>query len=123
MSLLYPGRITKLEIGLTALNNVDIDNVILMNWERNHDVRPRLYANLKYPRTYQQPHSWILGSFSTLSDNSFITHLFNFFCYTIIIDRFSITKNTWSIIKQVSNHFLMHSHLFFKFIQLIIKRR
>lgn len=69
MSLLYPGRITKLEVGLTALNNVDIINVILMNWERNHDVRPRLYANLKYPTTYQQPHSWILGSFSLLSDH------------------------------------------------------
>lgn len=69
MSLLYIGRIDKLEIGLTSLVNVDITNVILMNWERNHDVRPRLYANLKYPRTYQQPHSWIVGSFSLLSDN------------------------------------------------------
>lgn len=69
MSLLYPGRIDRLEIGLTAVINTDIDNVVLMNWERNHDVRPRLYANLKYPQTYQQPHSWILGSFSCLSDN------------------------------------------------------
>ena len=69
MSLLYIGRIEKLEIGLSAATNTDITNVILMNWERNHDVRPRLYANLKYPRTYQQPHSWILGSFSLLSDN------------------------------------------------------
>ena len=69
MSLLYPGRIDKLEIGLTAADNVDITNVVLMNWERNHDVRPRLYANLKYPTTFQQPHSWIIGSFSLLSDN------------------------------------------------------
>lgn len=69
MSLLYTGRISKLEVGLTALNNVDIENIVLMNWERNHDVRPRLYANLKYPTTYQQPHSWVLGAFSLLSDN------------------------------------------------------
>lgn len=69
MSLLYTGRIDKLEIGTAAAANTDIDNVVLMNWERNHDVRPRLYANLKYPRTYQQPHSWVLGSFSCLSDN------------------------------------------------------
>lgn len=69
MSLLYIGRIDKLEIGLTAVINTDITNVILMNWERNHDVRPRLYANLKYPTSFQQPHSWILGSFSLLSDN------------------------------------------------------
>lgn len=69
MSLLYPGRIEKLEIGVTNVNNVDIENVVLMNWERNHDVRPRLYANRKYPTTYQQPHSWILGSFSVLSDH------------------------------------------------------
>lgn len=69
MSLLYTGRIDKLEIGTAAAVNVDIDNVVLMNWERNHDVRPRLYANLKYPTTYQQPHSWVLGSFSCLSDN------------------------------------------------------
>ena len=69
MSLLYIGRITKLEIGTTAVVNEDIDNMILMNWERNHDVRPRLYANLKYPTTFQQPHSWIIGSFSLLSDN------------------------------------------------------
>ena len=64
----YTGRIDKLEIGLTAATNTDITNVILMPWERNHDVRPRLYANLKYPTDYQQPHSWIVGSFSVLSD-------------------------------------------------------
>ena len=69
MSLLYIGRITKLEIGTTPVVNEDVDNMILMNWERNHDVRPRLYANLKYPKTFQQPHSWIIGSFSLLSDN------------------------------------------------------
>lgn len=69
MSLLYPGRITKLEIGTAAGSNVDITNVVLMNWELNHDVRPRLYANLKYPTTYQQPHSWVSGSFSLLSNN------------------------------------------------------
>lgn len=69
MSLLYPGRIDKLEIGVSAAVNTDITNVVLMNWERNHDVRPRLYANRKYPTTFQQPHSWVLGSFSCLSDN------------------------------------------------------
>ena len=68
MSRVYTGRIDKLEVGRTAVTNTDIDNVILMNWERNHDARPRLYANLKYPTTYQQPHTWIIGSFSLLSD-------------------------------------------------------
>ena len=37
MSLLYPGRIDKLEIGVTAATNVDMENVVLMNWERNHE--------------------------------------------------------------------------------------
>ena len=69
MSDVFIGRIDKLEIGLTVGTNTDITNVILMNWERNHDVRPRLYANLKYPTDYQQSHSWILGSFSLLSEN------------------------------------------------------
>ena len=64
----FPGRIDKLEIGTTAVVNTDITNLVLMNWERNHDARPRLYANLKYPTDYQQPHSWIVGSFSVLSD-------------------------------------------------------
>lgn len=69
MSDVFTGRIDKLEIGLTAGTNADIVNVVLMNWERNHDVRPRLYANRKTPTTYQQPHSWIIGSFSTLTTN------------------------------------------------------
>ena len=64
----FTGRIDKLEIGLTAAANTDITNIILMNWERNHDVRPRLYANRKTPTDYQQPHSWVVGSFSVLSD-------------------------------------------------------
>ena len=71
MSLVYPGRIDRLEIGTAAAvgSHADITNVILMNWELNHDVRPRLYANLKYPQEYQQPHSWVVGSFSLLSNN------------------------------------------------------
>jgi hypothetical protein len=64
----FTGRIDKLEIGTTIATNADI-NVILMNWELNHDVRPRLYANLKYPTDYQQPHSWVVGTFSCMSDN------------------------------------------------------
>jgi len=64
----YPGRIDKLEIGLTAAVNTDM-NPVLMNWNENHDVRPRLYANVKYPTEYQQSHSWVVGSFSLLSDN------------------------------------------------------
>lgn len=66
MAEVHTGRIDKLEIG-TLATNVDM-YPILMNWERNHDVRPRLYANLKYPTTYQQPHSWVIGTFSLLSD-------------------------------------------------------
>jgi hypothetical protein len=69
MSDVFTGYIDKLEIGITAGTNTDITNVVLMNWDRNHDVRPRLYANTKYPTTYQQPHSWIVGSFSVLSDH------------------------------------------------------
>lgn len=69
MSDTFPGRIDKLEIGLTAGTNTDITNVVLMSWELNHDVRPRLFANRKYSTTYQQSHSWGIGSFSVLSDN------------------------------------------------------
>lgn len=63
----YTGRIDKLEIGTTAATNVEM-HPILMAWERNHDVRPRLKANLKYPTEYQQPHSWVVGNFSLLSN-------------------------------------------------------
>jgi hypothetical protein len=70
MSDVFTGRIAKLEIGLTAGTNTDITNVILMNWDLTHDVRPRLYANQKYHTTYQQPHSGIVGSFSLLSNNN-----------------------------------------------------
>ena len=69
MTEVHRGRINKVEIGTTAGTNADMANVILMNWERNHDVRPRLYANSKVPTEYQQSHSWIVGSFSLLSDN------------------------------------------------------
>jgi hypothetical protein len=69
MSLVYTGRIDSLEIGVNAANNTDITNVVLMNWERIHDIRPRLTANTKVPVGYQQPHSWIIGTFSLLSDN------------------------------------------------------
>ena len=69
MSLVYTGRIDKLEIGTAAGVNVDITNVVLMNWERVHDIRPRLTANTKIPVGWQQPHSWIIGSVSLLSDN------------------------------------------------------
>ena len=75
MSLVYTGRIDRLEIGLTAGTNTDITNVVLMNWERIHDIRPRLTANTKIPVGYQQPHSWIIGTFSLLSDNQ--TALYN----------------------------------------------
>jgi len=68
MSDVFTGRIDKLEIGTTPGTNTDITNLVLMNWERNHDVRPRLYANAKTPMTYQQSHSWVIGSFSVLSD-------------------------------------------------------
>lgn len=68
MAVTHIGRIDKLEIGLTAATNTDM-SPILLNWERNHDVRPRLFANAKTPTTYQQPHSWVVGSFSLLSDN------------------------------------------------------
>ena len=70
MSDVFTGRISKLEIGRTAGTNTDMTNVILLNWDRNHDVRPRLYANSKVPTAYQQPHSWIVGSFSLLSNNA-----------------------------------------------------
>ena len=70
MSEVFTGRIDKLEIGTTPGTNADITNLVLMNWERNHDVRPRLYANSKYPTTYQQPHSWVIGSLSVLSNNA-----------------------------------------------------
>jgi len=64
----YTGRIDKLEIGTGSGANTDITNVVLMNWERAHEVRPRLFANSKYPTDYQQPHSWIIGTISLLSD-------------------------------------------------------
>lgn len=64
---MYPGRIDKLEIGLTEATNVDM-HPILMAWEENHDVRPRFYANLKTYQTVQQPHKWIAGNFSLLSN-------------------------------------------------------
>ena len=69
MSDVFTGRIDKLEIGTTPGTNTDIVNCILLNWELNHDVRPRLYANQKYPDEWQQPHSWGIGSFSVLSNN------------------------------------------------------
>ena len=65
----FTGRLDKVEIGEAAGVNVDIENCILFNWERMHDVQPRLYANTKTPTEYQQSHSWIVGSFSLLSDN------------------------------------------------------
>jgi hypothetical protein len=70
MSDVFTGRISKLEIGTTAGTNTDITNAILMNWDMNHDVRPRLFANIKYPTTYQQPHSWDVGTFSVLSNSN-----------------------------------------------------
>ena len=63
----YPGHIDKLEVGISAIQNEDI-HVVLMNWEENHDVRPRLYANIKNPNDWSQPHSWVVGSFSCLSN-------------------------------------------------------
>ena len=64
---IFPGRIDKIEIGLTVGTNCDITNVIVMNWERMHDVSPRLVASAKIPIGWNQPHSWIVGSFSLLS--------------------------------------------------------
>jgi len=75
MAETFPGRIDKLEIGTTPGTNVDITNVVLLNWERSHDVRPRLVANTKIPVGWQQPHSWIIGSFSLLSNQ--YTALYN----------------------------------------------
>ena len=69
MTLVYTGRIDKLEIGTSIDDNTDITNLVLFNWERIHDVRPRLTANTKVPVGFQQPHSWIIGTFSVLSDN------------------------------------------------------
>ena len=70
MSDVFTGRIKKLEVGTTAGPNTDMTNVILMNWDLNHDVRPRYYANRKYATTYQQPHSGVVGTFSLLSENN-----------------------------------------------------
>ena len=69
MAQVFTGDIRKLEIGTTAGTNTDMSNVILMNWDLNHDVRPRWFANRKYATTYQQPHSGIVGTFSMLSNN------------------------------------------------------
>jgi len=69
MTLVYTGRIDHLAIGLNAGQNVEITNIVLMNWEDIHDIRPRLTANTKPPVDYQQPHSWVIGSVSVLSDN------------------------------------------------------
>jgi len=70
---IFPGRIDKIEIGLTAGSNCDITNVIAMNWERMHDVSPRLVASTKIPIGYNQPHSWIVGSISLLSFSDCLT--------------------------------------------------
>lgn len=67
VNYIFPGRIDKIEIGLTAGTNCDITNVITMNWERMHDVSPRLVASTKIPIGWNQPHSWVVGSFSLLS--------------------------------------------------------
>ena len=69
---ILPGRITKVEIGLSAATNCDIVNVILFNWERVHEVRPHLVASSKLPYgtcPWLQGHSWIMGSFSLLTDH------------------------------------------------------
>jgi len=72
---IFPGRIDKIEIGLAADDNCDITNVILMNWERIHEVRPHLVASSPVPYgtcPWLQGHSWIMGSFSLLSYNDCI---------------------------------------------------
>jgi hypothetical protein len=69
---ILPGRITKVEIGLSAGTNCDIVNVILFNWERVHEVRPHLVASTKLPYgtdPWLQGHSWVMGSFSLLTDH------------------------------------------------------
>jgi len=66
-----PGRITYVEIG-TAVADVDIVNVVLFNWERVHEVRPHLVASTKLPYgtdPWLQGHSWVMGSFSLLTDH------------------------------------------------------
>ena len=70
MSQVFTGRITDIGIGTAVGDHDSITNVVLMNWERIHDIRPRLTANTKIPVGWQQPHSWIIGSFSLLSNNN-----------------------------------------------------
>lgn len=65
----FTGRIDKVEVGVTVGENKDVTNVVLMNWERSHDIRPRLVANSKIPIDWQQPHSWVIGSLSLLSND------------------------------------------------------
>lgn len=69
MSNIYPGRVSRAEIGTGPADHTDVTNVVLCNWEWDHEVNPRTDASQKRPKGYEQRHSWIIGSISLLSDN------------------------------------------------------
>jgi len=67
---IFPGRITSIHIGPNAGTYCPMTNVVLVNWERIHEVRPHLVASTKIPYgscPWLQGHSWVMGSYSLLS--------------------------------------------------------
>ena len=67
------GKLVKLEIGLSAEANTDIENLVYARVVRMHDIRPAFVSSTKVPDHWAQPHSWIVFEIALLGYHTAFT--------------------------------------------------
>jgi hypothetical protein len=69
----FKGKITSLDIGVSAGDKVSVSNVVYMRWNRSHDIVGAFVSSQKTPDHWNQKHSWIVWELALLGDHTAFT--------------------------------------------------
>jgi hypothetical protein len=70
---LLKGRVTKLEIGVSAGDHSDITNLAYARWNRVHEITPGTVSGTKVPNHWNQGHSWMVFEIGVRGYNTALT--------------------------------------------------
>ncbi len=73
MSVILKGRVTKLEIGVSAGDHGDVTNLVYARWNRIHEVTPSTVSSSKTPDHWNQGHSWVAFEIGIRGYNTLFT--------------------------------------------------
>lgn len=70
----FKGKITSLDIGVSAGDKASISNIVYMRWNRDHAIVGAFVSATKYPDHWNQKHSWMIWELALLGDHTaFVT--------------------------------------------------